>query len=175
MTENYLTLEDKLGLLPGKNMYNLSKVFEHYGEVSEENYVLDDIEHSITKDRCVCSKDINIVYRVYSRKHLCYLTFGSRCINRFNIEKINKKLNQAKIKYNKKTHPEMYCCICDSDRKLPKPLIEEQIDLKKRYHKKCNPGGKKICSVAGCHTFVKGFESWKKKCLKCYYGDRYYK
>jgi hypothetical protein len=175
MTENYLTLENKLGLVSGKNMYNLSKVFEYYGEVSEENYDLDDMQHSVETNKCVCSKDINMVYRVYSRKHNCYLTFGSRCINRFNKKNINKQLNQAKIRYNKKTHPEIYCCICDSDRKLPNSVIEEQIDLKKRYHKKCNPYEKKICSVEGCHNFIRGFESWKKKCLKCYYGNRYYK
>ncbi len=175
MTENYSTLEDKLGLVPGKNMYNLNKVFGRYGEVNEENYDLNDIENANAKDRCVCSKDIKNVFRVYNRKYNVYLTFGSRCINRFNKENINKQLNQAKIRYNKKTHPEMYCCICDSDRRLPKTVIEEQTDLKKRYHKKCNPLGKKICSVAGCHTFIKGFESWKTKCLKCYYGDRYYK
>lgn len=174
MTENYTTLKDKLGLLPSKNMYNLKKVFEYYGDVNEENYDIEGIENYVKQDRCVCSKNITNTYKVYNRKYDCHLTFGSECIKKFSKKNINKQLNKAKIRYNKKTHPEMYCCICHSDRKLSKDIIEKQKDLKKRYHIKCNPYEKKICNVDGCHTFIRGFETWKTKCLKCYYGNKYY-
>jgi hypothetical protein len=169
---DFIKLQDELKLTHGDHHENMKKVFKKFGDISEENYDFKSISHSTGDANCVCSKRITNIYTVYNKRHDTTLIIGSKCIKKFSTKAVNKFINKANANYKKKKQPLDYCCLCGSDRKLTKNILTEQDGLKKRYHIKCNPYRKKICTSDDCYNFIRGYESWKTKCLPCWRIDK---
>lgn len=178
MYENFTTLTHRLDLIENQYNPNMKKVIAHYGEINWKNYRLSKIIFTETDgddlDMCCCSKPIKQIFNVWNFKEQSYLKIGNKCIRRFtkheNKDEVDSCLKRAIVKYKKEKNPDMYCCLCDTNRKIDEITLKSQKHLLKKYHKKCNPWGKKICSVKNCTRFIKGHQSWKTKCLKCYYN-----
>jgi hypothetical protein len=133
----YSDLIDKIDYKPGDYHKNLLKVLKFIDPTSDSSYSkwkVGTITESLTPSKCCCGHTILYRCQAIHRESKKVIIIGSKCFKNFlpnkNIEKeINKKLRKAK-------DPSIVdCSYCKKT--VSKPIVEQQKNKKKKYHKKC--------------------------------------
>jgi hypothetical protein len=140
--------------------------------------------------KCACAHHIQNLFKIRHIETLDMIVIGSSCVSKFSEESridVNRQIRRQK-------DPEgtVYCAFSECNKKVLQSVVNQFPDEDKIYHKaclekvfhKCWTCMKykkyncdciplyRTCIEVGCNQEIKSLETWKTRCVSCYYKQK---